>query len=179
MRTNLFSRTLSIVLLIIAIIIFARPHTALGQLTSDSVLAVSNAQREAKADVNTLLWTVVGLIGTSSCTLVGIYAGLHIGDSISQSHSGGRLFPGNFLADEAIKGACIGSMVGWSAPFIPIYMYKSVPAPQRLIGKSPEYVYSYTKTYKSEVRKLRMISAVKGGCGGCLFTFVITLLQLQ
>lgn len=175
MRTNLFSRTLSIVLLIIAIIIFARPHTALGQLTSDSVLAVSDAQREAKADVNTLLWTVVGFIGTSGCTLVGIYAGLHIGDSISQSHSGERFFP----ADEAIKGACIGSMVGWSAPFIPIYMYKSVPAPQRLIGKSPEYVYSYTKTYKSEVRKLRMISAVEGGCGGCLFTFAITLLQLQ
>ncbi len=175
MRTNLFSPTLSIVLLIIAIITFVRPHTALGQLTSDSVLAVSDAQREAKADVNTLLWTVVGLIGTSSCTLGGIYAGLHIGDSISQSHSGGRHFP----ADEAINGACIGSMVGWSVPFIPIYMYKSVPAPQRLIGKSPEYVYSYTETYKSEVRKLRMISAVKGGCGGCLFTFAIIRLQLQ
>ncbi len=51
MRINLLSCTLSIVLLT-QIITVVQPSAALAQQTSDSVLAVFDAQRDAKDDVN-------------------------------------------------------------------------------------------------------------------------------
>lgn len=171
MKINLLSRILSI-LLLIAIITFVRHSAALAQQTSDSDLAMIDAQRDAKADVNITLWTVIGLISAPSCTVVGIVTGLSIGiPPASQSYDAeGMALP----VDKLIKGACIGSIVGWSVPLIPISMYKLGPAPQRLIGKSPEYVNRYTKTYKSKVRQLRMKSAASGACAGCFILFVFT-----
>ncbi len=172
MRINLLSRTLSIVLLI-TIITFVRHSAALAQQqTSDSALAVLDAQRDAKDDVNITLWAIVGLISAPSCTLVGIITGLSIGiPPPSQSHDDEGM---HLPVDKVIKGACIGSIVGWSVPLIPISTYKLGPAPQRLIGKSPEYVYRYTKTYKSKLRQLRIKSAASGACAGCFLLTVFT-----
>lgn len=163
MRINLWSRPLSIVLLITTIT-FVRNSAALAQQTSDSVQAVLDAQRDVKDGVNIPLWIVVGLISAPSCTLCGILTALHIGITPpSQFHDDEGM---HLPVDKVITGACIGSVVGCSVPLIPISTYKLGPAPQRLIGKSPEYVNRYTKTYKSELRQLRIISAVSGACAG-------------
>lgn len=169
MRISLLLRTLSIGLLI-AIIAFFRYSDALAQQASDSVLAVLDAQRDAKADVNDTLWTVVGLISASSCTMTGIATGIYIGiPPTSQYHDDAGAF---IPVDKVIEGGCIGSIVGWSVPLIPISTYKLKPSPQRLIGKSPEYVNRYTETYMSKVRQLRILSAAKGACAGC---FLVTM----
>ncbi len=171
MRINLLSRTLSIVILI-AIITFVRHSAALAQQTSDSVQAVLDAQRDVIDGVNIPLWIVVGLISAPSCTLCGIVTGLHIGITPpSQSHDDEGM---HLPVDKVITGACIGSIVGCSVPLIPISTYKVGPAPQRLLGESPEYVNRYTKTYKSELRQIRIISAASGACAGYFLLIVFT-----
>ena len=45
------------------------------------------------------------------------------------------------------------------------------PPPERLIGKSPEYVESYLNAYKRKVRTLRGTSTVAGSVAVCLPIF--------
>lgn len=45
---------------------------------------------------------------------------------------------------------------------------EKTPPPERLLGKSPEYIESYLNAYKRKVRTLRGTSAVAGGGVACL-----------
>ena len=63
------------------------------------------------------------------------------------------------LCGGLLGGCLLGSVMVASA-------YTQVPTPpaERFIGKSPEYVLTYTDTYESRTRKLQTENAV----GGCL-----------
>ncbi len=58
-----------------------------------------------------------------------------------------------------------GSLIG--SAFGTLYLMQiQVPA-AKLLGKSPEYVYHYTKTYQNKLRSIRAGSAVLGCLTGC------------
>jgi hypothetical protein len=62
----------------------------------------------------------------------------------------------------------VGGVAGALIPFIlMIYAYEQNPPPQRLIGKSPEYVNFYTDAYRTKARSIRTKSAA-ADAGGCL-----------
>ena len=61
-------------------------------------------------------------------------------------------------------GACLLGSVG----VIGAYAYQPVPPPERFIGKSPQYVQSYTRAYKAKVRRLQIKSAAIGCIGGTI-----------
>ena len=153
------------VFLMAMLLIFNVPCITFAQQNDDRVLAIFDAKRDAEADVNKLLWGAVGCVAVPACTILGFIGGAVVG---GQNSSGGY---GLSLSPEAARGGLIGSGVGCLLPFIPISAYKSGPPPERLIGKSPEYVKLYTDTYKSKVRQLRIVSAGAGGALGCLLVF--------
>ena len=74
--------------------------------------------------------------------------------------------------------AAAGGLIGGLAPLLGIYTYQGNPHPERLVGKSPEYVESYTDTYIAKSRSLRtkwaaaggLIGVGVGGGVGCLST---------
>ena len=153
------------VFLMAMLLIFNAPFITFAQQNDDGVFARFDAKRDAEADVNKLLWGGVGFVAVPACTILGFLGGLAVG---SQNSSGGY---GLSLSPEEARGGLIGSGVGCLLPFIPISAYKSGPPPERLIGKSPEYVKLYTDTYKSKVSQLRIVSAGAGGALGCLLVF--------
>ena len=52
------------------------------------------------------------------------------------------------------------------------YYEVSQPSPERLVGKSPEYVEVYTQVYKAKVKNLRLSAAVPG----CLTTIISSII---
>lgn len=118
------------------------------------------AERDAETDTNKLLWTGVGC-AVPFCGFLGGIAGLYA--------------TSNFLSREGpIYEVCIGAAVGCLVPIIPI-SFQPIPPPERLLGKSPEYVNFYTNAYETKTRRLRIKSASRGGIIGfglLLITFV-------
>ena len=53
------------------------------------------------------------------------------------------------------------------------------PPPDRLIGKSPEYVESYLNAYKRKVRTLRGVSTVTGSGAVCLSIFGLAVANID
>ena len=150
------------VFLMAVLLTFNMPFITFAQQNDDSVLAIADAKRDAETDVNKWLWGGVGFVAVPGCATLGFIGGVLAADSSNKS------------LEEAVPYFLCGSTVGCLVPFISIYAYKSGPPPERLIGKSPEYVKFYTETYKSKVRQLRIVSAGAGGAFGCLLGFAIT-----
>ena len=147
------------------------------------------AEKDAIQDTNKLVWFSTGLgccVTTSTCAFVGCYIGGTInpppiiedeGDiflsDTTQLGNSSSVFENGCL-DE---GCLIGSLFGCLIPLIGVYNYKINPSPEKLIGKSPEYIEQYTKTYKNKKRSIRRNMAIAGFSTGCLsvgiFSFLV------
>ena len=150
---NLKFQSLFMVLLMV-MLIFSHPFVILAQQNSVESQAKIAAERDANANVNRLLWTGAGCLSV----YLGGGVGTVIGASIIES--------GNLLenTEEGILGGvCVGGLVcglfSWG-----VISYRSYPPPERLIGKSPEYIDVYTNVYKTRTRQRRG-QYVVGGCG--------------
>ena len=121
--------------------------------------ALAAAEQDASRDVNKLLWFSVGTGGVVIIGPLGAYAGGVIGRNISGSE---------------VMGALAGLVVGATGSLTLIDNYDSDPPSERLVGKSPEYIDYYTKTYKSKTKSIRKRSAAVGCLfGGCLLGFIV------
>ncbi len=155
MKTNLTFQSPFLVFLM-AVLIFTAPFTTLAQQDSVEVQAKMAAKRDAETDTNKWLWTGVGC-GTYVSTGLGIFIGLVAGSLGPQTASGS-----SYISDSQACGICIGATAGCLIPFIVAFNYKLEPPPERLLGKSPEYVDAYTSAYKTKVRRLRTKRAAVG-----------------
>ena len=132
------------------------------------------AERDADHDINQFLWFTAGLGTTAACVL-GAYIGWHIAGKITDSRyydDGSDMFPPNLGA--LIRGALGGAIPCGGLSFLGIYAKPSSPPSERFIGKSPEYVKSYTAAYTSKARSNRIKAAAQGiaiGCSVWLFYF--------
>ena len=149
MRTNLTTRSPFLALFMTALI-FSTPFTTLAQQISVEAQAKMAAERDAETDTNKLLWTGVSC-AAPFCGLLGGIAGLYV--------SG---LPTN---EGPAYTACFGAAAGCLVPISPI-LSQPIPPPERLLGKSPEYVDFYTNAYETETRRLRIKSASRGGIIG-------------
>ena len=182
---------------LIAILTVNLPFSAIAQQNSvrieaetaaaQNVNAVSleakvAAEQDASSDINKLLWFGAGLgiccIGGGIGGLTGGFVGNLI-SPIEVESSEGLGFAPNFASDisnsgAAIIGSGIGLAVGVLVPLIWISTYEPNLPPKRFIGKSPEYVESYTNAYRTKTRSLRTTWAAAGaaiaggGLGLCL-----------
>ena len=120
--------------------------------------ALTAAEGDASRDVNKLLWFSVGVGSVVIIGPLGAYAGYVVIEEIIDPFS----------------GVLAGFVVGATAPLFLIDNYDPDPPSERLVGKSPDYIDYYAKTYKSKARSIRKRSAM-AGClfGGCLLAFIV------
>lgn len=150
MKTNSTTRS-SFLALFMTVLIFSTPFTTLAQQISVEEQVKTAAKRDAETDTNKLLWAGVGC-AVPFCGLLGGIAGL-LATSDLLFHEG------------PAYTACFGAALGCLFPIGPI-LSQPIPPPERLLGKSPEYVDFYTNAYETETRRLRIKSASRGGIIG-------------
>ena len=120
--------------------------------------ALAAAEQDASRDVNKLLWFSAGVGSVVVVGPLGAYAGILIGEIIG----------------DPVSVTLMGFIVGATGPLFLIDNYDPDPPSDRLVGKSPEYIDYYTKTYKSKTKSIRKRSATVGCLfGGCLLSFIV------
>lgn len=176
--------TFHILVLLVVLLIFSS-HSVFGRSprpTKPEVEIKQNpaevqAKRDAEADMNKLLWTGVGF-AVYGFLLTGVAAGAHIGHAASPE-GGGSDFT---ISDGAVNGAVCGGTVGMTFGLVTIWAvdsYKLTPPPERLLGKSPQYIDVYTDVYKTRTQQLRG-QYVAGGCGlAAMIVMIVVLIEEQ
>ena len=103
------------------------------------------------------LWFLAGLVGSSAGAITGCASGGLAG-----------YLMGDFLLDDipTIEACGIGGILLFGILAVPIgvhlYPHSPTPPPERLLGKSPEYIEAYTQAYKSRTVLLRKIFVTAG-----------------
>lgn len=141
--------------------------TAAEDVKTVRLTAKAAAEQDANSDVNRLLWFGAGMGIASIGSTVGAGIGCIVGSMINSEGNDLLILPNT----AQVAGILIGGSVGCLAPLIGIHNSSSVnPPPERLLGKSPEYVKFYTDAYGKKARLIRIQSAVAGAgaCGGAL-----------
>ena len=130
--------------------------------------AKTDAESDASRDINRLACLGIG----AGAAVVGGWCGASIvGDSYSDpSWPEVAALVGGLAGGTGIFSALIGSSI-----------YLPNPPPERLIGKSPEYIMSYANAYRTKTRSVRITSAVTGTAigGGCITLSLGSLLVNQ
>lgn len=130
--------TISCASFLMIVLISSQPFVSIAQQNSVEIQAKTDAKQDAETDVNKLLWTGIGCVYLYGCLCV----------TFDELVSGGTSC--SFLSSDPID-------------FIPIS-----PRPERLLGKSPEYIDFYTNVYKKEVTEFRTQWVLIGAGTGCL-----------
>lgn len=141
--------------------------TAAAQKANAAAEAKAAAERDASKDTNEPLWLCIGAGGFPL-----IFSSCFLGSVI--------LNPSEYhYTDDIWVYACV--VLPLSAFYIGGVSWgifaERPPPPERLIGKSPEYVASYLHAYKRKMRTLRGLSTVAGGGAVCLSLFGFGLAQ--
>lgn len=69
----------------------------------------------------------------------------------------------------ASAGSCLLGSVG----VIGANAYQPTPPPERLLGKSPQYVTSYTKAYQAKAKRLQIRASAIGCLGGTIVNGIL------
>ena len=69
---------------------------------------------------------------------------------------------GRIAGEHAAKAATNGTLwlavgcLGWVPGLVAAYVYQPVPPATQLLGKSPEYIASYTDAYKANAKRMQV-----------------------
>ena len=174
-----------------AVLTFSLPFAACAQQNSVHVAAETDAaqdvnamrfeakvaaERDASNDINKLSWFGAG-VGTLAAGCLGGIVGMLVGNSIAPRDSSepSGLMPFDDISGGAVVVGSVGCAVGLSLPIWAIYKYQPPPPPERLIGKSPEYIEFYTEAYKAETRSIRIKWAAVGAASPVLLLGLVPL----
>ena len=166
-----------------AVLVFSLPFATYAQQNSVPVAAETAAAQDANAirldakvaaerhaslDTNKLLWFSAGA-GTLAAGCLVAAVGMHVGDLIAPPPEPRLDFmPLLDIGGGAVIAGCVGCGVGLILPIRAIYKYQPPPPPERLIGKSPEYVEFYTNAYMAKSRSIRTKWAAIGAASPIL-----------
>ena len=117
----------------------------------DSVKA--QAEADASADMSKAKWFLLGGVGSTAGCLLGCVGGSLLG---GPSYASGNSQANLMLAGSVLCGVCAVPIAVFRYP------HNVTPPPERLLGKSPEYMEAYTQAYKSRTVLLRKIFVTSG-----------------
>ena len=163
------------VLLMAILLIFGTMPVSLAQ--QDAVQA--QAKADAKADMSGMsetMWSLLGGLGSTAGCLLGCAGGCLLGARLDLYGGSDILLP---TPEQAGCAAGFAILLGGLAVPLGVHMYphNAMPPPERLLGKSPEYIEAYTQIYKSEIASLRKTLVTKGSIAGNV-GFVLAMLLL-
>ena len=112
--------------------------------------AVADATRDAKND-NALYWTASGALSIPASLLLV-----------------GTVLSGADVISVPCVCVCLGTLP--TGVVLSSYFARVSPPTERLMGKSPEYVSVYVKTYTTRVKRKRLEHVIGGSVAGFLAT---------
>ena len=137
--------------LIATLLFFSTMPVSLAQQVMQTQ-AKADAHKDVNRDMRESLWFLSGLVGSSAGAYTGCLSGILAGILIEDL---------DILPDAvpAVDSCGIGGILLFGILAVPIsvHLYPHSPRlpPERLLGKSPEYVVAYTQAYRSKAISLR------------------------
>ena len=154
------------VIIISIFLVLTLPFTTVAQ-TSDAAQAEIDANRDAKHRARLGIRCLTGVASVGLC-----FGGLFWGVSIANDLPIGDHI---FLSREQTCAIFCLPVIGSLIPSIsmPLAFPPKSPPPERLLGKSPEYVYTYTRAYKKRVAILEILATNFGQILGCITSLAV------
>ena len=118
--------------------------------------AEADAESDAKRDVDVPAYFGAGMSAIFAASMCGLMTGF-----IADSTLG-------YGQDDLFYLTASMSAVGTLSLLVPYHIRPLNPPPERLIGKSPEYVKSYADAYRAKMRSYQTKSVAVGSIFGCL-----------
>ena len=155
---------------LIAALVFSTPITIFAQqnaevpaskttIAPDKLHAITVAARvDAEQDVDELKWLAGSFLAgaTGTALMSGSFA-IYVGTELVRSSCGGDPVDCTPLV---LSSGC--GLALYSLPIAYATSVQPSPPPERLLGKSPEYVKAYTSVYVKNVKRLRNRSMIMG-----------------
>ena len=137
----------------------------------------AQAEADASADMSNMSkadWFMLGVWGSTVGCFLGCAGGCLLGRLHPDYTSGSirETQAGLALAGGVLLGVCAVP----TAVFV--YPHNVTPPPERLLGKSPEYIEAYTQAYKSKTTLLRKIFVTAGSITSNLGVMTIVLTMI-
>ena len=140
------------VFLMATLLLFSTLPVSLAQ--QDVVQAQAEADASADmSDMSKAKWFLLGGVGSTVGCLLGCVGGSLLG---GPSYASGNSQANLMLAGSVLCGVCAVPIAVFRYP------HNVTPPPERLLGKSPEYMEAYTQAYKSRTVLLRKIFVTAG-----------------
>lgn len=164
------------VLLMATLLLFNTLPVSLAQQNSVQAQAEADANSDM-SDMSKVMWLLLGGLSSTAGCLLGCVGGCALGARLSPYGGSDILFiPAPEQAGCAAAGAIL--LGALAVPMgVNMYPHNATPPPERLLGKSPEYIETYTQVYKSKTASLRKTLVTKGSIAGNL-GFVAAMLLL-
>ena len=139
-------------LFVVILLLFSIIPVSSAQLNPIQTQAEADAHKDVNYDMKESLWFALGLVGGSAGLVTGCASGIL-----------GGILIGDFdiLPDDVppVESCGIGGILVVGILAVPVcvhlYPHSPSPPPERLLGKSPEYVAAYTQAYRSKATSLR------------------------
>ena len=155
-------------ILIVILLLFSTIPVSFAQQPAVKAQAEADASADISNKSKTEWFLLGGLGGTLGCFL-GCAGGFLCAPDVP------RNLGDDFIATSTVLlGACAVPIAAF------IYPRNVIPPPERLLGKSPEYIEVYTQAYTSRTVLLRRVFVTAGSIAGNLgFTALIATLWLS
>lgn len=153
------------VLLMAILLILSTTPVSFAQQNSVQAQAEADANSDM-SDMSKAMWVMLGGLSSTAGCLLGCVGGCVVGARLNPYGGSHILFiPVPEQAGCAAAGAIL---LGALAVPMGVHMYphNAPPPPERLLGKSPEYIEGYTQIYKSKTASLRKTLVTRGSIAG-------------
>ena len=158
-------------LLMATLLLFNAMPVSLAQQNPVAAQAEADANSDM-SDMAKAMWFTLGGLGSTAGCLLGCVGGCALGTRVD----GGS----DVLFSPSEVGCAVGCAILFGALAVPIgvhmYPHNVTPPPERLLGKSPEYVEAYTQIYTSKTTSLRKRLVIAGSIAGNVGMVLATLL---
>jgi hypothetical protein len=128
----------------------------LGEQNPIRLQAKADAESDAKRDVDVLAYFGRGVSATFAAGMCGLMTGFIADATLGQGQ------------DDLFYLTASMSAAGAFSLLLRYYIRPPNPPPERLIGKSPEYVKFYVGAYQASMRSYQMKSVAAGSIFGCM-----------
>ena len=157
--------------LMVILLLFSTIPVSFAQLDTVQAQAEADANSDMSDGAKAMLFLLGGLGSTAGC-LIGCVGGCILGTRLD----GGS----DLLFSPSEVGCAVASAILLGAFAMPLgvdlYPHNVTPPPERLLGKSPEYVEAYTQIYTSKITSLRKRLVIAGSIAGNVGVALATLL---
>ena len=140
--------------LMATLLLFGTMPVSLAQQQTVQAQAEADASADMSDRSKAKLFLLGGVGSTAGCLIVCVGGFLLGGANFSNAPSNSQAYFG--LTGSVLLGVCAVPIAVFRYP------HNVTPPPERLLGKSPEYIEAYTHAYKSRAGLLRKIFVTAG-----------------